>query len=368
MPSVNDIQLVFDESHVFTGGQTLEGSVHVDVESDCDCKELLLSLSWYTSGRGPRNTETVDDQTLYSGNWQRQKEYDYDFSIDLPPGPYSYDGDLITVGWVLEVKADVRNEAYHRARTQIRVEPGAAKDYSPGLPLSKIREYSPGAHYNRREFDETFAANEGQIALPIFLFGLLFLFGILIRSFLKWTQGDYDDDMGLTLTCFTLGLLLTGSGGAALYTMSREHMSDDRVRTIEMTIEPDEINPGDSAKAELKMYAKRSLEITQINCMCRGYERFVDPKSSLDDELDDGIHRKIKHEEKISPDDLDTRSLQEGQVGRYEFHFDIPDSAPFSFYSTDNQVIWELETYIFLENAPDVTQRQPFIVRPETKL
>ena len=62
---------------------------------------LLLSLYWFTEGRGdqdihaPLTVEYLPKETMG----------ERDFSIQLPPAPHSFSGKLITLQWILELKS-----------------------------------------------------------------------------------------------------------------------------------------------------------------------------------------------------------------------------------------------------------------------
>jgi len=66
---------------------------------DVDPDAIELRLIWVTSGKGTRDVEVVDrlrfDQPGPGG--------DREFTFDLPEGPYSFAGTLVSLQWALEM-------------------------------------------------------------------------------------------------------------------------------------------------------------------------------------------------------------------------------------------------------------------------
>ena len=84
------------ENSVCRPGQMLD--VTVVWEFDSPPSKLTLELSWRTSGKG-----TDDSETVYSENWSPvSKSGEKEFQIQLPRGPISVQGNLISIGWQIE--------------------------------------------------------------------------------------------------------------------------------------------------------------------------------------------------------------------------------------------------------------------------
>ncbi len=84
------------KTSVYRPGQLLDGTVIW--EFDSPPSKLTLELSWRTSGKG-----TDDSETVYSENWSPDsKSGEKEFQIQLPRGPISVQGTLISIGWQIE--------------------------------------------------------------------------------------------------------------------------------------------------------------------------------------------------------------------------------------------------------------------------
>ena len=84
------------ENSVCRPGQRLDGTVVWKFDSPPS--KLTLELSWRTSGKG-----TDDSETVYSENWSPDSNSgEKKFQIQLPRGPISVHGTLISIGWQIE--------------------------------------------------------------------------------------------------------------------------------------------------------------------------------------------------------------------------------------------------------------------------
>ncbi len=78
---------------------------------DRPAEELVARLLWYTEGRGARDVGVVAEKPLDGSRLDGEAEVE----LPVPEGPYSFEGRLITLRWVVE----------------IAVEPGGASEQAP---------------------------------------------------------------------------------------------------------------------------------------------------------------------------------------------------------------------------------------------
>jgi hypothetical protein len=81
----------------FKPGTTVAGEASWHLDGDADAVELRLF--WFTEGKGSQDVEMVDSI--------RVKEVEPNgrasFRFQLPNGPYSFSGKLITLAWAVEL-------------------------------------------------------------------------------------------------------------------------------------------------------------------------------------------------------------------------------------------------------------------------
>jgi hypothetical protein len=64
-------------------------------------RELEVRLFWATSGRGDEDQEVIATEPVpapAASGWVR-------FGFELPPGPYSFSGQLVSLAWAVELVA-----------------------------------------------------------------------------------------------------------------------------------------------------------------------------------------------------------------------------------------------------------------------
>lgn len=78
-------------------GQVIEGSLGWRLDNPP--KSAVLRLFWYTEGRGTMDVEVVEDLSLPT----HLPEIQGTFRLSLPAAPYSFQGQLISLRWAIEL-------------------------------------------------------------------------------------------------------------------------------------------------------------------------------------------------------------------------------------------------------------------------
>ena len=89
------LQIKLEDSHC-RPGQLLNGTVMW--EFDSPPTKLTLEVSWQTSGKGTDDSETIFTEDWSPGSNSGEKK----FQLQLPRGPISVHGHLITIEWHVE--------------------------------------------------------------------------------------------------------------------------------------------------------------------------------------------------------------------------------------------------------------------------
>ncbi|OQY06082.1 MAG: hypothetical protein B6I25_04545 [Planctomycetales bacterium 4572_13] len=85
------------DANTFAPGQTVEGTISWKLDEDP--QKLTLALHWYTQSGAVKQSGMADSIELErpAGNGSK------DFSFEIPQGPYSFQGRLLSLNWVLEL-------------------------------------------------------------------------------------------------------------------------------------------------------------------------------------------------------------------------------------------------------------------------
>jgi len=123
---MNSLQIEINGGRtVFEPGEALDGTVSWQL--DKPAAEVELRLFWHTSGVGDEDAGVVDCARFGQPSQGDRRS----FHFWLPPGPYSFNGQLISLHWALELVAKSCKEV---ARVEIVVAPGGEPVPLDGLP------------------------------------------------------------------------------------------------------------------------------------------------------------------------------------------------------------------------------------------
>lgn len=95
-------------------GESIEGEMHWEL--DRSIESLELRLFWYTQGKGTRDAAVV--QTVRVDRPSNQGSQP--FHIEVPNGPYSFSGKLISLVWSLELVTEPADQA---AQLELTISP-----------------------------------------------------------------------------------------------------------------------------------------------------------------------------------------------------------------------------------------------------
>jgi hypothetical protein len=87
------------DRNTFVPGQTAEGVVSWQL--DDEPQKLTLALHWYTQSRADGQSGMADCIEFERPGVNGSKP----FSLEIPQGPYSFKGRLLSLNWVLELSA-----------------------------------------------------------------------------------------------------------------------------------------------------------------------------------------------------------------------------------------------------------------------
>ncbi len=96
------------QTRVFQPKDTIQGIVEINPSRDIKCRAVEIKIGWHTEGRGSRA-----EGYPYSNRRDDIKELSMmhplteNFSLVIPPEPWSYSGQLISIIWSVEVKVDI---------------------------------------------------------------------------------------------------------------------------------------------------------------------------------------------------------------------------------------------------------------------
>lgn len=103
--------IVQGDKTAFAPRETIRGAIEWNL--DAEPRRLDLSLFWYTAGKGTRDIGMVHNVWFDHPGAHGSKE----FSFELPEGPFSFSGRLISVIWAIELTCSPGSETTRREIT-----------------------------------------------------------------------------------------------------------------------------------------------------------------------------------------------------------------------------------------------------------
>ncbi len=100
-----------EDKAAFAPRETIRGTVRCSL--DAGIRHLVLSLFWYTAGKGTRDVGVIETRQFDEPGAVGWK----DFSFTLPDGPYSFSGKLISLIWALELTCSPGSDTVRREIT-----------------------------------------------------------------------------------------------------------------------------------------------------------------------------------------------------------------------------------------------------------
>ena len=128
------IQLELDGGRLaYSPGQTLAGTVAWELPAAP--QTVAVRLLWYTSGKGDQDVGVVDAVDLPTPAAAERRR----FTFQLPEGPHSFSGQLISLQWAVEATAD---PAGATTRVEIVVAPRGEEKRLPEAidPMAQLSE------------------------------------------------------------------------------------------------------------------------------------------------------------------------------------------------------------------------------------
>jgi hypothetical protein len=113
------------DTDAFTPGQTMEGTISWKLDEEP--QKLTLALHWYTESRAIKQSGMADSIEFERPGDKGSK----DFSFVIPQGPYSFNGRLLSLNWVLELATSP--PSIDLARQPINVSPTGRLNFKQAI-------------------------------------------------------------------------------------------------------------------------------------------------------------------------------------------------------------------------------------------
>ena len=320
-----DISVQFENREsTFRSGDTVNGTVTIDVNKNVNCRALKIAGYWKTHGRGNRDSGRYGEKVVFEGDLIAGETQSYPFSIPIKNVPLTYHGKLINIDHYVDVRVDVPWGFDPKKRSDFIVLPG-----------------TDGSIVEPKQPDPD--AIGAQIGKSVGLLGTIAfsLIGIL------------------TLPC--PGFLLLVIGVVFGFFTFRKQLAERRLGEVKVVMDTSVIAPSDSLPISIDFTPQKDGSINEVLITLTATETAVSGNGT----------NKSTHTNKIYnlPFNLQgPESFQAHQKVSFSGMLAIPDTDAYSFDTGDNEVSWDLKIKVDVPMWPDWVQKVNLALVPRELL
>ncbi len=317
-----ELAVELDEpNRVYHEGEKVQGIVHVKVDSNVKCTGLVLSTGWKTHGRGNVTSGSVEETTVFSGQWTQGTKYEYRFSLPAGDWPQTYHGQFLSIDHYVEAKAKI----------PWAFDPKAATPFM--LRVTQL----PTWH------DEELGQILKKSKKPQVIGAVLIaLFCVPQLLFTGW--------IGVGVLSF-VGL------AAAVFWLKQKFLPRYLLGTPNVYVQEDTLAPGCELVGEFITQTRKTVVPNAITVALRGTEVCVSGSGSNRTTHKNVIFEQIQ--------ELQSKTtLRAGTENRCPFSFQLPEDAALSVDLHENSLIWAIEVEVHIPRWPDWRKNKSIYIVP----
>lgn len=313
----------------------LGGYVRMSASDEVRSGRLFVVAEWRSDGSETYETCEVARQAIPFEGLETGEESLYSFTLDLPPGPYTYSGEEIQLGWVVRVEVDAPEERGDTVEEPFVLRPGASSDYNPGR--SSIRELLG-------------VKDEHKIHLRFFPLPLLLgTAGVAILVSAATQASGVQYGQVCLSSMFILPSLLIG------YFMARKWRGDSAMGDRELELSESVLEAGDTLSWKIPVPTDDDIESAKVEMLGREYVREVPESGSKSRTLRTEVHRRMR-------DGLEHADSEDGWLSG---EFDVPETTAYSMDLGERQrVRWVVVARIDFVGFGTWRESRNIVVRP----
>lgn len=356
----------------FHPGETVDGAVRVHVNADTYAAPLRVDVG-FEAGTGSGGGSVLPTGVeVFEGEWLEGQDLEYRFSVELPPGPFTYDGQIVSLTWQVNAWADVPGLLNPFTIADIEVTPDPASEAEPDW----IGPYDP--HADMRGRVATALESAGRevrppdtvklaLPLPLKVGCLLVVLGpfvvlavgavalIVATPFMLF--GSLHGARPLTRVAFAL---LVGMMLVSLLRLQfvRNWFARLSLGSVQVTVEPELARPGEEVTVRVDFTPRRTMKGATVTARLEGFERRRQRRPGGGT----AVKRHDLYSTKVTLP-LSGR-LQASRSTRVEGRVRIPPDAAPSFEVGPEAVLWTVRVTVEVAGGADWEGTEYLAVHP----
>jgi hypothetical protein len=347
-----DLAISFeDDKRDYQIGDTVRGTVKVDVNAPCTCDNLTLGHQWRTHGRGNRDVGPTEPIVLFTGQWEEPGTYTYPFELKMPAGPLTYRGNYINVDWYLDARADIPWAIDPKAQEEVILTCG---DYSGELIdcIVEDRVLSIGRDWSKMSSQELAESKNQNLG---WAFAISFVL-LCVGGPFVWEGVSLLLEENRSGVLFILvGCVFFFPFGQVLKSFVVLRLAERKLGRVDLSIQPTLPRPGDELKCSVRFSPKMDAQVNSVTITLKGTETAVSGSGTSS-----VTHTSLFHN---SPKEVMAhRQIHKGESVALETKLTLPPDATPSFRTRDNRIGWHVFVHIDIPGWPDWKSEQHFRV------
>jgi hypothetical protein len=341
-----DLQVDLEEA-ILESSDTLRGTVSVEVADEVHCDGLVLERRFETDGSGDTDEGGFAHDTLCEGTWKPGETYEYTFEMELPPGPYSYNGEEFDLQWRVEARADIPWALDPSETAEFHLEPGGEPDYE-AVELATDEAVDEDVPVQTGQGFMRFAGG-AMIAVGLFMLGAAVL-------------GAQPDEYFLMGFFGVLGLLFTAGGYQMFSLGTRNRRAQGVVGEVEFDVSPPQVTPGDAIYCEIRLNPPNPVELQGVDFTLVNRERSTESNPNSNSST---FHQTRLDSYETTLPESKGATLEAGREATFETTFELPSYAEYSVDTGKNEVQWAAGGCVRLPDASNWSGTLSVVVRPD---
>lgn len=336
-----DVFLKLDKTR-YRQPEEITGEVKVEAKEDCECKGLTLESTWKTSGLGDLCVGMGPGQKLFQGPWKAGRQYSYPFRLTIPPGPCSYDGKEIHLGWTLEAKADLPWAIDAKDEKDFWVAPGPVDNYFAG------RAYRPPS---KQPLTRT---------RDLWILGGTFVACLAFLSMLDHLI--HCDVSGLRFFFELVGVL--GGVFRAIYGPLMRFLAIQKTGKVSVRLDSHVLDPGEELVATVWVQSGQDILGSQVEAELVADEWVTSSSSTSQESGRSESTKTYQVYIRKAVQELSQTKKGRSRSSRNVIRMMIPPEGPLTLDTHSNSVKWFLRVRLNIPEWPDWKQEYRVVVRP----
>ena len=315
-----DISIELDDPQaVYQLGDTVTGTVKIQVNKDVNCSALKITGLWKTHGRGNTDSCNYGDHIAFEGLMHAGEVKTIPFSILIEGVPLTYRGEYLNIDHYVDVRIDIPWSIDPKASKEFLVLPGGTQE---------ILEPSNA--------DPT--ASDIGFGCAIFT---------LILSLVCYFVSLQFEDEASKMTGFCVGVILLVIFICVVISKILIRLREKKLGLVNLEMDTFIVTPNSSVPCKLVFSPLKPIEVNKVTAKLTATEVVTSGSGT-----DKTTHRKKLFEEIANLSDY--QLFQPYQSAEISGDICIPDTIAYSFNAgASNKLHWELAFHMDVKSCPD---------------